>query len=117
MFYILYTQICEKIVLRWKKIMWVRLTSVKAHPDKLDELRKIYNEEIVPRVKAEVKGVKDVFLLECIEDKGEVISFAAFESKADGDAYEASGLYKEMVGKVSHTFAESPALKSYKVKK
>ena len=45
--------------------MWVRLTFGKIQPDKLDEVRKIYYEEIVPATKAQ-KGNVDNFLLESV---------------------------------------------------
>ena len=43
--------------------MWVRLTTGKVQLDKVDEFRTIYYEDIVPRVTAEVKGLKYVHLL------------------------------------------------------
>ena len=96
--------------------MWVRLTFVKIQPNKVDELRKIYYEEIVPVVKAQ-KGNVDIFLLEPVAEEEEFISHNAWESKADGDTYEASGTYATMVDKVKHTFAGPPTLKSYEVQK
>lgn len=96
--------------------MWVRLTFGKIQLDKLDELRRIYYEEIVPAAKAQ-KGLKDVFLLESVDEEGEVISLTAWDSKEDGDRYEASGTYAKLMNKVKHTFAGPPTLKSYEVKK
>ena len=96
--------------------MWIRLIEVKIQPDKLDEARKIYNEEIVPTVKTQ-KGNVDMFLMESMDREGEMVSFTSWDSKEDGDAYEASGTYVEMVNKVKHTFAGMPTLWSYEVKK
>jgi heme-degrading monooxygenase HmoA len=96
--------------------MWVRLTFVKAKPEKMDEARKIYYEEIVPIVK-KLKGNIDMFLLESADEEGEVISFLSWDSKEDGDAYESSGTYAEMLNKVKHAFAGPPTLKSYEVKR
>ena len=96
--------------------MWIRLIEVKIQPDKLDEARKIYNEEIMPTVKTQ-KGNVDMFLMESMDREGQVISFTSWDSKEDGDAYEASGTYVEMVNKVKHTFAGMPTLWSYDVKK
>ena len=96
--------------------MWIRLIEVKVQPDKRDEIRKIYNEEIVPTMKAQ-KGNVDVFLMESMDREGQVISFTSWESQEDGDAYEASGTYVEMINKVKHTFAGTPTLWSYDVKK
>jgi len=96
-------------------IMWVRLTFAKIQPDKMDEFRKIYNEEVVPIIKAQ-KGNVDVFMMESVDEEGEGISLTSWDSKEDGDRYEASGTYGELVNKVRHMFAGPPTLKSYEVK-
>jgi quinol monooxygenase YgiN len=96
--------------------MWVRLIEVKIQTDKMDELRKIYYEEIVPVVKAQ-NGNIDIFLMESVDREGEAISFTSWESKADGDAYEETKTYVKMVDKVKHTFVDAPTLWSYEVNK
>lgn len=96
--------------------MWVRLTFVKVQLDKLDELRKDYYEELVPTVKAQ-KGNIDIFMLEPVDENDEFISFTSWDNKENGDAYESSGTYLEMVKKVKYGFAGPPTLKSYEVKK
>jgi len=95
--------------------MWVRLTFVKIQPDKVDELRKVYYEEVVPVVKAQ-KGIVDIFLMEPIDEDEDFISLTSWDSKANGDTYEASGTYLEMVNKVKFGFVATPTLKSYEVK-
>ena len=97
-------------------MMWARLTIGKIKPGKMDEMRKIYYETIVPVVKAQ-KGNVDIFLLEPVDTEENIISYNSWESKADGDAYEASGTYAEMVEKVKHTLAGPLTVKSYDVKK
>ena len=96
--------------------MWIRLIEVKIQSDKLDEARTIYNEEITPTVKTQ-KGNVDMFLMESMDRENEVVSFTSWDNQEDGDAYEASGTYVEMVNKVKHTFAGAPTLWSYDVKK
>ncbi len=96
--------------------MWIRLIEVKILSDKLDEARTIYNEEITPTVKTQ-KGNVDMFLMESMDRENEVVSFTSWDNQEDGDAYEASGTYVEMVNKVKHTFAGAPTLWSYDVKK
>jgi quinol monooxygenase YgiN len=95
--------------------MWVRLIEIKIKPDKTDEIRKIYNEEIVPVVKAQ-KGNMDIFLMESVDREGAMISFTSWQSKEDGDAYEEGKTYMKMFNKVKHTFADTPTLWSYEVK-
>ncbi len=96
--------------------MYVRLTTVKPHADKIAELVSIYNSEVVPQVK-KAKGNIDIFLLEPAQKGDDYISITMWNSKADGDAYESSGQYKTMVDKVRHTFAAPPVLKTYEAKK
>ena len=95
--------------------MWVRLTFVKLQKDKVDELRKIYYEEIVPTVKAQ-KGNVDMYLMEPIDEDEDFISMTSWDNKTNGDAYESSGTYKEMVNKAAFGFAGPPTIKSYEVK-
>lgn len=96
--------------------MWVRLTFAKIKPDSVDELRRIYSGEIIPVVKAE-KGFLDAMLFEPENEEDDFISCGLGDCEENGKSYEASGTYKEMVGKVAHTFAGPPTLKSYEVKK
>jgi quinol monooxygenase YgiN len=95
--------------------MYIRTINVKIQPDKLDEARKIYYDDIVPEVKSQ-KGNIDIFLMESLDRDGEVISFTSWESQEDADRYEGSGTYVQMVNKIKHTFANVPTLWSYKVK-
>ena len=96
--------------------MWIRLIEVKIKHDKLDEARKIYNEEILPTVKMQ-KGNIDMFLMESNDRECVVISFTSWETQENGEAYEKSGTYVKMVNKIKHTFAGMPTLWSYEVKK
>lgn len=93
---------------------WVRLTYFELQPEKVDETKRIYHEEIIPVVRAQWGNV-DVFLLEPVEKEDDFISCTMWESQADGDIYEASGLYEEALEKIEHAFAGSATLKSYEV--
>ena len=63
------------------------------------------------------KGFVDAFLMESTEEVGKIISHTAWETETDGEVYESSGTYKQLVGKVSHLLAEPPTLNVYQVKK
>lgn len=54
--------------------------------------------------------------MELIDKDEEFISLTSWDSKANGDTYESSGTYPEMVNKVKFAFATPPTLKSYEVK-
>lgn len=90
--------------------MIVRLTSFNVSPEQSEEVKKIYNQEVVPELKKQ-QGHVNVMLLEPIEST-EFISLTAWQNKADADAYESSGKYKELVGKIKGLIG-APVLKSY----
>lgn len=92
--------------------MYVRLTFTVSLPDKIEEAKKLFYEEIAPVVKQQ-KGNIDVMLLRSADDPNESISFSSWEIQSDASEYEASGLYKELVDKARHTFAKPPVLKTY----
>lgn len=96
--------------------MWVRIIEMNIQRDKMDELRKIYNEEIVPVVKSR-KGNIEIFMMESQDRPGQAMSFTSWESQEDGNAYERSGTYVKMVNKVKHTFVGMPTLWSYEVRR
>jgi heme-degrading monooxygenase HmoA len=93
---------------------WIRLTYFKIQPEKIAEMKKIYYDEIIPVVR-EQWGNVDIFLLEPVDKEDEFISCTMWESQADGDIYEASGVYGEAVDKISHTFDGPATLKSYEI--
>lgn len=94
--------------------MWVRLTFVKIQPDKIDEFKRIYLDEIVPVVK-EKKGNVGIYLFESVEEIGQFISVASWDSKDDAQAYEDSGLYDSNKDKARHLAVEPPVLKQYEL--
>ena len=93
--------------------MFARVTTVSVQPDKVAELTRVYNESILPAVKA-ASGNRGVFLLvDASTGKGMSITF--WDSQASGAAYDASGSYREQVAKVAPFFAAAPSLATYEV--
>lgn len=92
--------------------MFVRLTFINVSPESRDEVKRIYNEEVVPVVRQQ-KGNINIMLLEPTNDADDYISVTEWESQADGDAYEAGGTYRAMVDKVKDKFTRKPELKTY----
>lgn len=95
--------------------MWVRLTFTKVDPSKLEEARAFYNGEEVSGVIRKQKGYQFNYLLESVDNPGDAISISAWDSQADGEVYEQSGTYAEIVGKFKQWFTAPPELKSYEV--
>jgi heme-degrading monooxygenase HmoA len=90
------------------------MTFFKLREGRMQELRDLYNKEVVSAHKNH-KGIRFVHLLESLDNKDEGISITAWDTKADVEAYEKSGDYEKLVAKFKHMYAEEPLLKSYEV--
>ena len=93
--------------------MFVRLTFCKFIPQTIDEAKRIYNQDIVPIVKAQ-KGNLNVHMLEPVDKADDYVSITEWATQADADAYHSSGTYKKLVGMLVDFFAAPPVLKIYK---
>ncbi|MDB5223126.1 MAG: Antibiotic biosynthesis monooxygenase [Chitinophagaceae bacterium] len=91
--------------------MVVRLTRFSVSPDKAQEAKNVYQQEVVLEVKKQ-KGNTNVMLLEPADGSDEFISITGWENKADAEAYESSGKYKELVGKIKGLIGQA-VLKTY----
>ena len=96
-------------------VMFLRLLKVNVKQDKLPEIRALDNSDEVDGVLKGVKGFRFRYLLESVENPGEIISITGWDSKADGDAYEQSGSYNDIKDKFSKWFTSTPELKTYEV--
>lgn len=94
--------------------MYVRMTFFKVKPGKMDALRNLYVNEVIPAHKGN-KGIRFVHLLEGLDGRDEGISVTAWDTKGDLEMYERSGEYQKTVSKFNEMFAEEPVLKSYEV--
>ncbi len=94
--------------------MYVRMTFFKLKSGKIQDLRELYNKEVVPAHKNH-KGIRFVHLLESLDSKDEGISLTAWDTKADLESYERSGDYEKLVAKFKNMYAGEPVLKSYEV--
>jgi heme-degrading monooxygenase HmoA len=90
------------------------MTFFKLKPGKMQELRDLYNKEVIATHKGH-KGIRFVHLLESLDNKDGGISVTAWDTKADVEAYEKSGDYETLVAKFKDKYAEAPVLKSYEV--
>ena len=92
--------------------MIVRLTYLNFLPQKAEQGKKTYNDEIVPVIKKQ-KGNIDCRLLEPVEKSDDYISMTTWETEADANTYHTSGVYRELVDKVRKDFSKEPVLKVY----
>ena len=92
--------------------MITRLTFLNFSTERLEDLKKMYYEEITPFVRQQ-KGNLECKLLEPVNAGDEFISMTVWESPEDAAAYHNSGVYKQMVAKVKDHLLKEPVLKVY----
>jgi heme-degrading monooxygenase HmoA len=92
--------------------MIARLTFFNIGANDVDDVKRIYNEECVPVIKAQ-KGNVGAWLLEPTNPEDDYISLTEWLSLADAESYETSGTYQSLVNKIKDRFKGSPVLKTY----
>lgn len=85
--------------------MYTRIVSAKIQPDKVEEFKNIYSNEIIPELET-TKGCSFVYLIESLKEENEFLSISVWEDKSFADEYEASGKFDELKEKVKHTFSK-----------
>ena len=84
---------------------YLRIVSVKLKPGKVDEYRKLYESEIIPALRS-TKGCRHAYLTTPSSSENEAISLTLWDSKAEAEAYERSGLFAQLVEKTKHLYSE-----------
>ena len=92
--------------------MYVRFTYLKFLPGKIDQAKKLYNDELAPVVRKQ-KGNIDCRILEPVDANDDYISMTLWDNQQDADAYHSSGVYKQLVDRVRDALAGPPVLKVY----
>ena len=93
--------------------MFARLTIVQVKVDKIDEVIKIYGDNVVPSAKGQ-KGYKGILML-TDQKSGKGISITLWESEPDCIANEKSGYYQQQVGRFKDYFTKPPVKEGYEV--
>ena len=94
--------------------MFVRLTYCKFLPEKINEARRIFTDEIVPTIRKQ-NGLIDVRLLEPTVKTEDFISITEWKTKVDADAYDNNGIYRKLVNKLEPLLTKKPELKTYTI--
>ena len=95
--------------------MHARVTTVSVQPDKVAETTRVYNESILPAIKAAAGNRGALLLIDPVSGKGLFITITLWDSEAAGQAYDTSGTYREQVAKVAPFFSGPPSLETYEV--
>jgi heme-degrading monooxygenase HmoA len=93
--------------------MFARLTIVQVKPADVDQVIKIYGENVVPAAKSQ-KGYKAISLL-TDRKTGKGISISMWESEQDAIANDKSGYYQQQVGRFKDYFTKPPIQEGYEV--
>ena len=86
-------------------LMHMRVVSLKVKPGKLDEFKKLYRDEILSALES-VKGCRYAYLTESLQEANQLFSVTIWDSKADAENYEKSGLFDLLTERVKHTLSE-----------
>ena len=90
---------------------YVRIVSVKADPEKIDEFKERWDRVIVPAL-AEVKGCRFTFLSEGIRDRHHMLSVSIWDNQQAALKYELSGKFHELTRRLQDTLAHDYEWKS-----
>ena len=93
--------------------MFARVATFQWKTDMLDEASKLYQDSVIPAVKAQ-KGFRSIYLL-VDRNTGNVVTVAFWDSKEDMMATEESGLIKEWIGKLNEYYIKPPTVERYEV--
>ena len=92
--------------------MITRLTYFSFLPEKIEELKRLYNEETAPIVRQQ-KGNLECRLLEPLDKQDDYISMTVWDTQEDANAYHSNGVYKKLVDRIKPYFTKEPVLKVY----
>jgi len=93
--------------------MFARLTMVQVKVETIDEVIKIFDDNVVPAAKLQ-KGYSGAYLL-TDRKTGKCCVLSLWDSEEDAVANEQSGYYKEQVGKIAEYMAAPPVREGYEV--
>jgi len=85
--------------------MFVRIVSIKVQESKMEELKMIYAQSIIPAFR-KTKGCRYAFLTHSINENEDFLSVTIWDTKEDASNFEISDTYKTLLDKVKHTFSQ-----------
>jgi heme-degrading monooxygenase HmoA len=94
--------------------MFARLTFIKTSSRHSDEVKKIFNEEVMPVIRTQIGNI-GCWLLEPTDSNDDYISLTEWRTPGDAQAYEASGTYQMLVDKIKDYYTAKPILKTYNI--
>jgi len=92
--------------------MWIRVGSFPVKPEQVANLRRVYNEQAIPKVRAHLGNLGCV-LLEPTTEGEPFLVMTVWQDRAAAESYESSGAAADVVSLVRTFFAGPPTLRSY----
>jgi heme-degrading monooxygenase HmoA len=96
--------------------VWVRMNRLKTDPARLDEVRTFYNGEEVSGFARRQKGYRFHYLLESVNESGELVSLTSWDSREDAEVFERSEAYSAALGKLGQYLVARPEIETYEVR-
>lgn len=93
--------------------MFARFTIVQVNADKIDEVIKLYEDNVVTTAKSQ-KGYQGIYLF-TDRKTGKGYSVSLWNSEEDAIANEQSGYYQEQVGKFAEYMTAPPIQEGHEV--
>lgn len=84
--------------------MYTRIVSHSVQPDKVNEFKQIYREEILPALH-NTDGCCYAYLMQGAKSEDELISITIWDSQEAAEQYESSGQYQACLARLKHTFS------------
>jgi quinol monooxygenase YgiN len=85
--------------------MYTRIVSHNVQPDRVDEFKQIYREQILPALH-NTEGCSYAYLMQSAKSENELISITIWDSQETAEQYESSGQYQAFLSKLKHTFSK-----------
>jgi quinol monooxygenase YgiN len=93
--------------------MLIRLASFMVRPDRVSRLRDVCNLQAIPRVRKQPGNLACLLLEPAGDGERMFKAMTSWDSRASGEAYDASGAAAEVVGLVRECFAAPPTLETF----
>jgi quinol monooxygenase YgiN len=91
---------------------FVRIGQFRAKRELVGELRDTYERDAIPAIRAAAGNISAALLQQHDADD-EFLAITVWSTRADAEAYDASGQAAAMVAKIKHAFAGPPTLRTY----
>ena len=78
---------------------YIRILNAQVNPDRFDDLREVYDEEITPAL-IQIDGCQAAYLIG-MPDKNEGLSITIWDSEQKASEYESSGTFDKLMQKVA----------------